>query len=87
MEAAIIIIVVGIILIVSSIIEWNQTNKRIKELENRLDEHYKEREQRILNSMRNNMNHMNTNRNKIRNKINAKAESKGLIKRGPEWPE
>ena len=83
----VIMIMIGITLIVSSIIEWNKDMNRIKELENRLDEHYKEREQRILNSMRNNMNHMNTNRNKIRNKINAKAESKGLIKRGPEWPE
>ena len=83
----VIMIMIGITLIVSSIIEWNKDMNRIKELENRLDEHYKEREQRILNSMRNNMNHMNTNRNKIRNKINAKAESKGLIKRGHEWPE
>ena len=61
MEAAIIIIVVGIILIVSSIQEWNQTNKRIKELEQRLNEYYKEREQRL--------------------------KSKGVIKRGHEWPE
>jgi len=83
----VVIMIIGITLIVSSIIEWNTDIKRIKELENRLDEHYKEREKRILNSMRNNMNHMNTNRNKIRNKINAKAESKGLIKRGHEWPE
>jgi uncharacterized membrane protein (DUF106 family) len=83
----VVIMIIGITLIVSSIIEWNMDIKRIKELENRLDEHYKEREQRILKSMRNNMNHTNTNRNKIRNKINAKAESKGLIKRGPEWPE
>ena len=83
----VVIMIIGITLIVSSIIEWNTDIKRIRQLEQRLDEHYKEREQRILNSMRNNMNHMNTNRNKIRNKINAKAESKGLIKRGPEWPE
>jgi cell division protein FtsL len=47
MEAAIIIMVVGIILIVSSIIEWNQTNKRIKELENRLEQYYKEREYKL----------------------------------------
>ena len=47
MEAAIIIMVVGIILIVSSIHEWNQTNKRIKELENRLEQYYKEREKRL----------------------------------------
>jgi uncharacterized membrane protein YdbT with pleckstrin-like domain len=61
MEAAIIIIVVGIILIVSSIIEWNQTNKRIKELEQRLTQYYKEREKRL--------------------------KDKGIIRRGPEWPE
>ncbi len=61
MEAAIIIIVVGIILIVSSIIEWNKTNKRIKELEQRLTEYYIQREQRL--------------------------KSKGVIKRGHEWPE
>jgi hypothetical protein len=47
MEAAIIIMVVGIILIVSSIHEWHQTNKRIKELEQRLTEYYKEREKRL----------------------------------------
>jgi uncharacterized membrane protein YidH (DUF202 family) len=47
MKAAIIIMVVGIILIVSSIIEWNQTNKRIKELEQRLTQYYKEREKRL----------------------------------------
>jgi uncharacterized membrane protein YidH (DUF202 family) len=47
MEAAIIIMVVGIILIVSSIHEWNQTNKRIKELEQRLTQYYKEREKRL----------------------------------------
>jgi uncharacterized membrane protein YidH (DUF202 family) len=47
MEAAIIIIVVGIILIVSSIIEWNQTNKRIRQLEQRLTQYYKEREKRL----------------------------------------
>jgi uncharacterized membrane protein YidH (DUF202 family) len=47
MEAAIIIIVVGITLIVSSIHEWNQTNNKVKELEQRLNEYYKEREQRL----------------------------------------
>jgi hypothetical protein len=43
----VVLIVVGITLIVSSIIEWNKDIKRIKELENRLDEYYKEREQRL----------------------------------------
>jgi uncharacterized membrane protein YidH (DUF202 family) len=47
MEAAIIIIVVGITLIVSSIHEWNQTNNKVKELEQRLNEYYKEREKRL----------------------------------------
>jgi uncharacterized membrane protein YidH (DUF202 family) len=47
MEAAIIIIVVGITLIVSSIHEWNQTNKRIRQLEQRLTEYYIEREKRL----------------------------------------
>ena len=43
----VVLIVVGITLIVSSIIEWNTDIKRIKELENRLNEYYKEREQRL----------------------------------------
>jgi hypothetical protein len=42
-----VIMIIGITLIVSSIIEWNRDIKRIKELENRLDEHYKEREKRL----------------------------------------
>jgi len=80
----VVIMIIGITLIVSSIIEWNTDIKRIKELENRLDEYYKQREERILNSMRNNINHRNTNRNKAERYVN---ESKGIIKRGPEWPE
>ena len=47
MKAAVILIVIGITLIVSSIIEWNKNIKRIKELEQRLTEYYKEREQRL----------------------------------------
>jgi hypothetical protein len=47
MITIVVLIVVGITLIVSSIQEWNQTNKRIKELEQRLNEYYKEREQRL----------------------------------------
>jgi hypothetical protein len=42
-----IVVVVGITLIVSSIIEWNKDIKRIKELEDRLNQYYKEREQRL----------------------------------------
>jgi hypothetical protein len=61
MIGIVIMIVIGITLIVSSIIEWNKDMNRIKELENRLEQHYKERENRL--------------------------KSKGLIKRGHEWPE
>jgi uncharacterized membrane protein (DUF106 family) len=43
----VVLIVVGITLIVSSIIEWNKDIKRIKELENRLEQYYKEREKRL----------------------------------------
>ena len=47
MIGVITIIVVGITLIVGSIIRMNQTNKRIKELEQRLTQYYKEREKRL----------------------------------------
>jgi hypothetical protein len=43
----VVLIVVGITLIVSSIIEWNKDIKRIKELEEMLDRYYKERKQRL----------------------------------------
>ena len=43
----VVLIVVGITLIVSSIIEWNKDIKRIKELEERLTQYYKERKQRL----------------------------------------
>ena len=43
----VVIMIIGITLIVSSIIEWNRDIKRIKELENKLNEHYKEREKRL----------------------------------------
>ena len=43
----VIMIMIGITLIVSSIIEWNKDIKRIKELENRLEQYYKEREKRL----------------------------------------
>ena len=66
----VVLIVVGITLIVSSIIEWNKDIKRIKELENRLNDCYIQREERILKSMRNNINHRNTNRNKAERYVN-----------------
>ena len=43
----VVIMIIGITLIVSSIIEWNRDIKRIKELENRLEQYYKEREYKL----------------------------------------
>jgi hypothetical protein len=43
----VVIMIIGITLIVSSIIEWNTDIKRIKELENRLEQYYKEREYKL----------------------------------------
>jgi hypothetical protein len=45
--AIIIIMVIGIVLIIDSIREWNRNIKRIKELEQRLNIYYKEREKRL----------------------------------------
>ena len=61
MIAVITIIVLSITIGIISIIRINKTKKRIKELEQRLTQYYKEREKRL--------------------------KSKGLIKRGHEWPE
>ena len=47
MIGIVILIVVGIILIVGSINEWYRDMNRIQELENRLEQYYKEREQRL----------------------------------------
>ena len=47
MIGVIILIVVGITLIVGSINEWYRDMNRIQELENRLEQHYKEREKRL----------------------------------------
>ena len=47
MIGVIILIVIGITLIASSIIEWNKDMNRITELENRLEQYYKEREKRL----------------------------------------
>ena len=44
---AVIMIMIGITLIVSSIIEWNTDIKRIRQLEQRLEQYYKEREKRL----------------------------------------
>jgi hypothetical protein len=49
MAIVMIIILIGIVLIVDSIREWNMNIKRIHQLEQRLDKYYKEREQRLKN--------------------------------------
>jgi hypothetical protein len=43
----IIVIIIAVILIVGSIQEWNRDIKGITELENRLEQYYKERENRL----------------------------------------
>jgi DNA polymerase/3'-5' exonuclease PolX len=82
MIGVIILIVVGITLIGSSIIEWNKDMNRIQELENRLDEYYKEREKRLEK-----LNGINTDIKKDIKVLKTINKSKGLIKRGSEWPE
>jgi len=57
----IVVMIVFILIGIMTIIQNRKRNKRIKELEQRLTEYYKEREKRL--------------------------KSKGLIKRGHEWPE
>jgi len=47
MAVIIVITLIGTVLIIDSIREWNQNIQRIKELEERLDKYYKEREQRL----------------------------------------
>jgi hypothetical protein len=47
MTAITIIILIGIVLIIDSIREWNRNIKRINELENKLNIYYKEREKRL----------------------------------------
>jgi cytochrome b subunit of formate dehydrogenase len=44
-----IIFIIGILLIWDSIRLWNKDIQRIKELEERLSKHYKEREKRLRN--------------------------------------
>lgn len=47
MTGILIIMIVGITLIIQAIREWNRDINRIKELENRLEQYYKEREQTL----------------------------------------
>ena len=48
MIGIIVIMIIGVILIVGSIQEWKRNIKRIKELEERLEEYYNKRENRLL---------------------------------------
>jgi hypothetical protein len=52
MAVVIIIILIGTVLIIDSIREWNRNIKRIKELEDRLDKYYKERKTKLLNEVK-----------------------------------
>jgi len=54
MITIIVLIVVGITLIGSSIIEWNRDKNRIQELENKLNQYYIERIETNHNQIRNN---------------------------------
>jgi len=47
MIGIIVIMIIGVILIVGSIQEWNRDIKRIRQLEQRLEQYYKEREKRL----------------------------------------
>lgn len=47
MIAIIVIMIIGITLIIQAIREWNRNINQIRELEERLNQYYKEREERI----------------------------------------
>jgi len=52
MAVVILITLIGLVLIIDSIMEWNRNIKRIKELEDRLDKYYKERKTKLLNEVK-----------------------------------
>lgn len=53
MIVVIVIMVIGILMISNSIKEFNNNINKIRELENRLEQYYKEREERLNTKMRN----------------------------------
>lgn len=57
MIGILIIMTIGITLIIQSIREWNRDIQRIRELEERLEQYYKERERRLNQKLRNIENH------------------------------
>jgi hypothetical protein len=82
MIGVIVVLVVCITIGIMSILNIHKNNKRIKELEQRLTDYYKEREQRLEK-----LNEINTDIKKDIKVLKRINKSKGLIKRGSEWPE
>jgi len=82
MIGVIVVLVVCITIGIKAILNIHKNNKRIKELENRLDEYYIEREKRLEK-----LNEINTDIKKDIKVLKTINKSKGLIKRGSEWPE
>ena len=78
----IVVMIVFIVLGIMTIIQNNKRNKRIKELEQRLTQYYIEREKRLEK-----LNEINTDIKKDIKVLKKINKSKGLIKRGSEWPE
>jgi predicted Holliday junction resolvase-like endonuclease len=72
----IVIMIIGITLIIQAIREWNRNINQIRELEQRLEQYYKEREERLNKKMRN----IETHRKGIDNK-----EEKGDIEFMYKW--
>jgi predicted Holliday junction resolvase-like endonuclease len=60
----IVIMIIGITLIIQAIREWNRNITQIRELEQRLEQYYKEREERLNTKMRN----IETHRKGVENK-------------------
>jgi predicted PurR-regulated permease PerM len=61
MIAIIVIMIIGITLIIQAIREWNRNINQIRELEERLNQYYKEREERLNKKMRNIETHRKNN--------------------------
>ena len=82
MIEVIVVLVVCITIGIKTILNIHKNNKRIKELEKRLTDYYIEREKRFEK-----LNGINTDIKKDIKVLKKINKSKGLIKRGSEWPE
>ena len=82
MIGVIVVLVVCITIGIKAILNIHKNNKRIKELEQRLTEYYIEREKRLEK-----LNGINTDIKKDIKVLKKINKSKGLIKRGSDWPE